>query len=428
MLVQNGLMKLFKAVARECVGCDFCKLFIKCGFLETLTEREKREYCVGCGACVAACPYEARQLIELSEDELRGVREVTVRIDGEKYSVPERITVLRALEVAGYKISKFPEWGDERTIFAPCGTGGCFSCAVIIDGKLQPSCITPVRDGMEITAERSEIEKELPLRIVSSFQGHAAGGVGTPYQIKPKSFLRAIEVACFAHGCVLRCPTCQNWTVVYSSVDEPLTPSQAAKLLTYERRRYRVDRLAISGGESTLNRRWLVSFLKELKKLNKDGKARLHVDTNAVILTEDYIDELCEAGMTDIGPDVKGLSLETFMRITGIEDEELAKRLKDTEWRAVKYLLDEYFDKIFVGVGIPYNPALISLEEVYKMGERLASWEPSVQVCVLDYRPEFRRRDIRKPNYEEMLKVKRILEESGLECVICQTEFGFVGP
>jgi len=421
-------MKLFKAEAHECMGCDFCRLFVKCEFLEILTERRGREFCVGCGACVAACPYEARRLVELSADELKNVREVTVKIDGEEYSVPERITVLKALEMAGYRISSFPAWGDEKTIFAPCGTGGCFSCAVIIDGELKQSCITPVQEGMEIVAERSEIERQLPLRIVSSFQGHAAGGVGTPYHLKPKTFLKAIEVACFAHGCILRCPTCQNWTAVYSSVDEPLTPLQAAKLLTYERRRYRVDRLTISGGESTLNRRWLVSFLKALKKLNKDEKARLHVDTNAVILTEDYIDELYEAGMTDVGPDVKGLRLDTFMKITGMKDKEIARKLKETGWRAVKYLLDEYFDKIFVGVGIPYNPAIISLEEIYRMGEKLAGWEPSVQVCVLDYRPEFRRRDIKKPNYEEMLKVKGILEESGLKCVICQTEFGFVGP
>jgi len=46
------------------------------------------------------------------------------------------------------------------------------------------------------------------------------------------------------------------------------------------------------------------------------------VDTNATILTRDYIDELVEAGVTDIGPDLKGCYPETFMRITGIEDKE----------------------------------------------------------------------------------------------------------
>jgi pyruvate formate lyase activating enzyme len=186
--------------------------------------------------------------------------------------------------------------------------------------------------------------------------------------------------------------------------------------------------MAISGGEPTLNRRWLVEYLKRLRELNPDARARLHVDTNAVLLIPDYIDELVEAGMTDIGIDVKALELGTFMGITGLGDGELARRLLRTEWRALKYTLDQYWGKVFIGVGIPYNPKLISLEELRRMGERLAGWEPRVQVCALDYRPEFRRRDITKPGYKQMLEVKRVLEGAGLHCVICQTERGHLGP
>lgn len=178
----------------------------------------------------------------------------------------------------------------------------------------------------------------------------------------------------------------------------------------------------------SLNRSWLLAYLKALKRLNRDEKARLHVDTNAVVLTPDYIDALVLAGATDIGADLKGLELETFSRISGIHDRELAKRLLGTEWKAVKYLIGRYSDTMFVGIGIPYNEALISLDELYNMGERIASWSPDVQVSALDYRPEFRRRDIRKPPYTEMLRVKQVLEESGLKCVICQTEFGMIGP
>ena len=44
------------------------------------------------------------------------------------------------------------------------------------------------------------------------------------------------------------------------------------------------------------------------------------------------------------------------------------------------------------------------------------------------YRPVFRRMEIRKPNYEDMQKVKGVLEDCGLRCVICQTEFVIIGP
>jgi pyruvate formate lyase activating enzyme len=340
--------------------------------------------------------------------------------------VPERITVLRALGIAGYKISMLPDEGD---IFVPCRTGGCWSCAVLVNGELKPSCITRIQEGMEISTEHGVLEKFEPKRLVTGFQGHPVGGVGTPYWIKPKGIAFAyIEVACFTHGCILRCPTCQNWQTTYSSIEEPMTPEQAARFITRARHEHRVDRMAISGGEPTLNKKWLLNYFEKLRELNLDKKARFHLDTNAVLLSHSYIDELVEAGMTDIGIDVKGIELETFSTITGIGDKAIAKKLMDTEWSAIEHSLDYYPEKIFIGIGIPYNPKLITLDEIRHIGERIAELEPGLQVCALDYRPEFRRRDIRKPSYEEMLTVKRVLEETGLRCVICQTERGHIGP
>ena len=398
-----------------CKNCRFCSLICHSPL-----------NCCGCGSCVAACPYNARILEEdAKQRELR-----TILVNHERYRVPARLTVLRALELIGFTpyIYKEGELSDTE-ILAPCRTGGCWSCAVIINQHLKPSCVTPIEDGMEILTDPGERARKEAKRVVSGFQGHAVGGVGTPYWMKPRTLgFRSIEVACFAHGCILRCPTCQNWGITYSAVEEPLLPVETARIMTYERRWHGVNRMAISGGECTLNRRWLVEYLKELKRLNSDEKARFHVDTNAVVLTEDYIDELVLAGATDIGADVKGLKLDTFRRISGIKDRELATKLLETEWRAIKYLAEEYSDKIFVGIGIPYNEALMSTDELYEIGERIAGWSLEIQVCALDYRPMFRRMDIRKPTYEEMRQVKRILEESGLRCVICQTEFGMIGP
>ncbi|NIN51823.1 MAG: radical SAM protein [Nitrososphaeria archaeon] len=396
----------------RCRNSNFCENNLPCSGINS---------CIGCGVCVDACPYEARVLKYVEQD-----REyVKVWIDGEAHVLPERITILRALEMLGFKVSRYPGDGD---IYAPCRTGGCWACAVIINGQLKPSCTTSIYNEAKIVTGRNE-KGYVPFRLVSGFHGHSVGGVGTPHWIKPRGVtMRYIEVACFAHGCILRCPTCQNWEVTYSSSLKPLSPIQAARLMTAARMKYGVDRLAISGGECTLNRRWLLDYIRELRALNQEEKARIHVDTNAVVLTEDYINELVEAGMTDIGPDVKALRLETFLKISRLNDKELANKLLTTEWKALKYLLDKYWGKIFIGIGIPYNPMLISMEEVREIGERIAGWEPNVQVCALDYRPEFRRRDISKPSYGNMVKVKQILEKSGLRCVICQTEYGHVGP
>jgi len=198
--------------------------------------------------------------------------------------------------------------------------------------------------------------------------------------------------------------------------------------MTAVRREYGVDRIAISGGESTLNRPWLIQYIRELKKLNPDFKARFHVDTNASILTKDYIDELVEAGMTDIGPDLKGLRVETFMRITGLRDRDLAEKYLRTSWEAAEHLIDKYKDEIFIGIGIPFNRDLISTKEISLIGERISRIDPEVQVCVLDYRPEFRRRNISRPSYKEMVNVWKILGDTGLRTVVCQTEYGHIRP
>jgi pyruvate formate lyase activating enzyme len=396
----------------KCKQCGWCKEIVACSSRHIGYEKE----CIGCKACYIACPNEAIRMKEEKKE-----RYVKIKVNGESFSIPERITIKKALEFIGYKISKYPGEGD---LFAPCEVGGCYSCAVDVNGEMRPSCITGVKNGMEI---RTELPKDyIPKRIVHGWMGHPVGGVGTPWWLKRK--YRYIEAAAFACGCNFRCPQCQNWTTTYCGKDIALTPKEAALLMTDTRKRYRVDRMAISGGECTLNREWLIQYIKELKRLNPDLKARFHIDTNASILTKDYIDELVEAGMTDIGPDLKGMRIETFMKITGIEDKELAEKYLKTAWNAFKYIIDNYKDKIFIGVGIPYNKDLISLEEIIKIGERIYKIDSEVQVCVLDYRPEFRRRNILKPSYEEMAKIWEILKGIGLKNVICQTEYRYIGP
>ncbi|MFH1322564.1 MAG: radical SAM protein [Methanobacteriota archaeon] len=394
---------------------DKCR---QCGFCDEIACSSRYvgyyEECSGCGACSLACPYEAIQMIEIQNG-----NSISMRVDGVMISVPERVTVKKALEICGFQPCEFPEDGD---LFSPCRTGGCWSCAVLVNGELRPCCVTAVKEGMNIDTE-TEIT---PKRPVHGWMGHAVGGVGTPWRLKKLSGF--IETACFTCGCNFQCKQCQNWTSTYNGKEIALTPKEAALLMSDARRNYRVNRMAISGGECTLNRKWLIEYLRELKKKNADDKANFHVDTNGSILTPDYLDELVEAGMTDIGIDLKSLELDTFSYITGVMNRELARNYLETAWNAVKYMVDNYSEKVFMGVGIPYNKYLISLEEIEKMGERIRKIDELVQVCVLDYRPAFRRSDIQRPEYEEMVNVWKILSGTGLKTVICQTIRGHIGP
>lgn len=349
------------------------------------------------------------------------IEKITIQINYESIRVPLGITVKEALIISGYKVVKFPE---KEALFVPCEVGGCWSCAVHIDGKPKPACKTHVRDGLHINT--SLPEKHRPKRIIHGFRGHSVGGVGTPWRLKKVHSY--IEVACFTAGCNFLCPQCQNWSITYDGNSRPMTPLEAAERLTAARKKYSVDRLAISGGESTLNRAWLIGCVKSLRSLNPDADVRIHIDTNGSILTKDYIDELIDAGMTDIGIDLKGCTTETFVGITGVRKRELAALYLSTAWNAVRYLAERYKDIIFIGVGIPYNVKLISLDEIGLMGNKLFEIDPEIQVCALDYRPEFERLDLRRPSYDEMVEVHDVLKTAGLKIVICQTHRGHICP
>ena len=337
-------------------------------------------------------------------------RYIEIYVDNIKYKVPENITILKALSMIGIEIN------------APCKTGGCWNCMVIANGEPVRSCITPIKNKMKINLNTTNYT---PRRIVRGPQPHRIGGKASPWwEVDGINF---VEVAIWVAGCNLRCPQCQNYHVTYDNVSKALSPREAAELVTSYRIVYGVRGIAVSGGEPTINRRWLVEYFRELDRLNPP-RVRRHLDSNGTLLTPDYIDELVEAGCNNIGVEPKTYSLDNYMRVTGIRDRELARRYHETSWSAIKYIVDNYLDRVYLGVGLIYNSKLTTFEDIAKAGERIYNIDPNIQVTVLDYFPTFRRRDLRRPSVEEMLKVKRILEDVGLKYVIVQTSIGHFGP
>jgi len=180
--------------SKECRDCGFCTAHFVCPGVGKASIERFETACVDCGVCLMACPYQAVQRVRDTVPR----KQVKINIEGTEFAVPERITTKRALELLGLEFSRFPK---TSAIFDPCETGGCFACAMTIDGEVKPSCVTPVKDGMSISLELPE--GYIPLRRVSGFMPHPVGGVGTPWWVKkstsaslrlPVSLMAAISV------------------------------------------------------------------------------------------------------------------------------------------------------------------------------------------------------------------------------------------
>ena len=81
-------------------------------------------------------------------------RRVTLQVDGTTVEAFEGEPIAAALVAAGVKVFRTTRKGNEpRRIF--CAVGRCTDCVMTVDG--QPNvrtCITPVRDGMEIQSQK----------------------------------------------------------------------------------------------------------------------------------------------------------------------------------------------------------------------------------------------------------------------------------
>jgi pyruvate formate lyase activating enzyme len=379
--------KRFVAVRGEdCLHCGFCEDYVDCPRDES--------GCIGCGICLKGCPQGSRRLVLRPNPST----EIRFTVNGEPCITENAASVLDLLNELGEKAGGGDAAnGDERDSF--CGTGGCWSCAVIVDGALARSCVTPLRQGMEIVTHSDALREVEPKRNATIMR---------PYPHRHPTI--------FVHGCNFHCGSCHNWDMTFASRGRALTPREAVSLLHLDPEQD--CWVGISGGEPTLNRPWLLETVRQIRKTG--GDMRIQLDTNASVLTTDYIDELVRAGITDMSPDLKALHLEPFMSLSGIRAKDAAQRYLNASWNAVRYLCQAYRGRVFTAVSLPYHPRIHSPRELEDIARALVEIDSEMPVTLIEYQPAFRSRDWPFIAPEAMEGARRILESAGLRRIVVQ--------
>lgn len=368
-----------------CLECGFCEQFVDCARRQT--------GCIGCGACLKGCPQGA---IRLQERRERGDA-VRFSVDGDRFEAEGPLSILAALKYAGR--SPVDRQGSPDAEADLCATGGCWACAVVANGELVRSCITPLEREMAIITDPEVIRRTPPRRLVTLMRP-------APHY----------HPSIFTQGCNFSCDLCHNWDMTFASTGSALTPEETVVRLNLDLEKdYWVG---ISGGEPTLNRPWLIQTIRYLRQ--KAPEIRIQLDSNASLLTPDYIDELAASGVTDLSPDLKAARPETFMKVCGIASQQTAQRYMDTAWQAVAYLNDVYREQIFTAVSVPCHPRIHSMNELEETARRLAAINPAMAVTLIEYQPAFRLRDWPRVSRKGMDMVHKLFVAAGLKRVVIQ--------
>jgi pyruvate formate lyase activating enzyme len=209
---------------------------------------------------------------------------------------------------------------------------------------------------------------------------------------------------------------CHNWNLTFSNTGHALNPDETAKRLNLDLEQDHW--VGISGGEPTLNRKWLLETIRAIRRIAPD--VRIQLDTNASLLTPEYIDELVASGISDISPDLKATRLETFMKVCGVNSEKRALRYLETSWEAVRYLNATYKDQVFMAASVPCHPRTHSVDELKETAQTIASINPDIPVTLIEYQPAFRLRDWPFVSQKGMQQVQNLFEAAGLSKVIIQ--------
>ncbi|MCD6300970.1 MAG: radical SAM protein [Staphylothermus sp.] len=192
-------------------------------------------------------------------------------------------------------------------------------------------------------------------------------------------------------GCNLRCKFCWSWRYSYfTNKGQYYSPQVVYMKLSSiaGQKKYRYVRL--SGGESTLSRKHLLSLLE----LFEETSLWFILETNGILIGHDtqYAEELSKYRRLIVRVSFKGTTSEEFEKLTGAD-----KRFYELQFKALENLIDAGLkpgQQVYPAVMLSFSPE----ENIQKLLERLREIHP---LLPNEIDPEY---VILYPHVKELLK------------------------
>ena len=170
-------------------------------------------------------------------------------------------------------------------------------------------------------------------------------------------------------GCNFKCKGC--FSIARDTVGEPMTVEQLVNLVKNASRNYygdtQLQEVVITGGEPTLNRRYLTDLVAHLKEF----VGWIVLDTNGYFLDDMYLQELIEAGVTEVIFDLKAWDEKLHVWYTGYSNRRILENIRNA------------YGQVKLVVNTVYIPGIVDDCEIENIAKFLSEIEDEEEI---DYR------------------------------------------
>jgi pyruvate formate lyase activating enzyme len=193
-------------------------------------------------------------------------------------------------------------------------------------------------------------------------------------------------------GCNFNCKGC--FSIARDPVGEPMTVERLINLVKNASRNYYGDtpleEAVITGGESTLDRQYLVDLIAHLKEF----VGWIVLDTHGYFLDDAYLQELIEAGLTEVMFDVKAWDEKLHVWYTGYSNRRILSNIRNA------------YGKVKLVVNTVFIPGIVDDREIEDIARFLAEIEDDEEIDyrINRFRAELSREDIARNPYPEEIE------------------------